>query len=54
VEVRNDPEAFERMIKISGQTKAPTLQWSDGDVSADFDVGQLVRFLRSKGVEGLG
>ncbi len=53
VEVRYNPEAFKQMIKISGQTKAPTLQWSDGDVLADFDTRQLIPFLESKGVSGL-
>jgi monothiol glutaredoxin len=52
IEVRHNPAAFEEMIKISGQTKAPTLQWTDGSVLADFDTQQLVHFLESKGLSG--
>lgn len=43
-----DPAAFERMKRISGQTKAPTLEMPDGEVLADFDVSQLERFLGAR------
>lgn len=45
IEVRNDKAAFEEMVQLSGQTKAPTMQAIDGRVLADFDVAQLPEFL---------
>lgn len=48
VDVFADRAAFERMREISGQTKAPTLEMPDGAVLADFDVGQLERFLEER------
>ncbi|MFM8765961.1 MAG: glutaredoxin family protein [Spartobacteria bacterium] len=46
VDVFSDRGAFSRMKEISGQSKAPTLEMPDGEVLADFDVGQLERFLK--------
>ncbi|MCS7064490.1 MAG: glutaredoxin family protein [Methylacidiphilales bacterium] len=51
IEVRHDPIAFQRMIDISGQTKAPTLLWIDDTVLADFDIQQLIPFLEKKGIK---
>ena len=45
VDVFADRAAFDRMKEISGQTKAPTLEMTDGEVLADFDVAELERFL---------
>ncbi|MFL6527641.1 MAG: glutaredoxin family protein [Chthoniobacterales bacterium] len=39
-EVRSNPEMMEKLQKISGQKKTPTLDWN-GDVLADFGIGQL-------------
>jgi glutaredoxin 3 len=50
VDVFENPEAFARMRSISGQTLAPTLEMPDGAVLADFDVGQLQRFLQQRGI----
>lgn len=50
VDVRRDPAAMERMFAISGQTLAPTLEVG-GKVLADFDTGQLDRFLKQHGIE---
>lgn len=47
-DVYADPAAFDRMRQISGQSKAPTLEMPDGSVLADFDVGQLKRFLEAR------
>ena len=47
-DVYADPAAFDRMRQISGQSKAPTLEMPDGSVLADFDVGQLERFLEAR------
>jgi glutaredoxin len=44
VDVRSDTVALHRMLKISGQSKAPTLV-IDGDVLADFGVEDLEPFL---------
>ena len=49
VVVSDDPEAMDDMVELSGQSKAPTMDW-DGDILADFGVDELVPFLRSKGL----
>lgn len=49
-EVLNDARAFEEMRRISGQSKAPTLDWN-GKVLADFGVDELPQFLRAQNVE---
>lgn len=45
IEVRNDKSAFDQLVKISGQSKTPTLQMPDGRVLADFGVEELPGFL---------
>ncbi|MEY4487993.1 MAG: hypothetical protein RIQ79_501 [Verrucomicrobiota bacterium] len=45
-----DASARAEMLKLSGQTKAPTLDWH-GKILADFGVDELVPFLRAQGVE---
>ena len=45
-----DRLALEEMIKKSGQSKAPTLDWQ-GKILADFGVEELVPFLRDRGVK---
>ena len=47
--VSGDREALQEMIDLSGQSKAPTMDWG-GDVLADFGVDELVPFLRKKGI----
>lgn len=49
VTVTGNREAMQAMIDLSGQSKAPTMDW-DGEVLADFGVDELVPFLRKKGV----
>jgi glutaredoxin len=49
VVVSGDREALQDMIDLSGQSKAPTMDWN-GEVLADFGVDELIPFLRSKGV----
>lgn len=49
ITVSGDRAAMQTMIDLSGQGKAPTMDW-DGDVLADFGVDELVPFLRKKGV----
>lgn len=46
VDVRKDLEGYERMKQISGQSLTPTLELGEGSVLADFDVGQLEKFLK--------
>ena len=48
VVVSGDRAAMDRMIDLSGQSKAPTMDW-DGEVLADFGVDELIPFLKSKG-----
>lgn len=49
VVVSGNREAMEEMVDMSGQSKAPTMDW-DGEVLADFGVDELVPFLRKRGV----
>ncbi|HVU25786.1 MAG TPA: glutaredoxin family protein [Opitutus sp.] len=44
-----DPAARDEMERISGQDKAPVLDWH-GRVLADFDVDELKSFLRAQNV----
>ncbi len=43
--VSGNHEAMAEMVALSGQSKAPTLDWH-GQVLADFGVEELVPFLR--------
>ncbi len=47
--VSGDREAMQAMIDLSGQSKAPTIDWN-GEVLADFGVDELVPFLKERGV----
>lgn len=49
VTVSGNPGAMQEMVDLSGQSKAPTMDW-DGDVLADFGVDELVPFLKERGV----
>lgn len=49
VTVTGDPPAMQRMVNLSGQSKAPTMDW-DGEVLADFGVDELVPFLKAHGI----
>lgn len=49
ITVSGNREAMKEMIDLSGQSKAPTMDW-DGEVLADFGVDELVPFLRAHGV----
>lgn len=50
IDVQASREAYQRMREISGQSLTPTLELENGDVLPDFDVGQLERFLRERGL----
>jgi glutaredoxin 3 len=47
--VSGNREAMQEMIDLSGQTKAPTMDWN-GEVLADFGVDELVPFLKKRGL----
>lgn len=47
VVVSGNAEAMAEMVALSGQSKAPTLDW-EGEVLADFGVDELVPFLEGK------
>jgi glutaredoxin len=54
IEVRNivvsgNRDAMREMVGLSGQSKAPTMDWC-GEVLADFGVDELVPFLKKRGV----
>ncbi|MFY8215289.1 MAG: glutaredoxin family protein [Chthoniobacterales bacterium] len=51
IDVLADHDAFAQMRKISGQSLTPTLELENGEVLADFDVGQLEKFLRSRSIQ---
>jgi len=48
--VSNDRNAMQAMIELSGQTKAPTMDY-DGKVLADFGVEELIPFLKEHGIQ---
>ena len=50
VDVLTDAAAYKRMREISGQSLTPTLEMPDGKVLADFDVGQLEKFLKQHNI----
>ena len=45
--VSGNRDAMNEMVNISGQSKAPTMNW-DGEILADFGVDELVPFLEGK------
>ena len=47
VVVSGDRAAMDEMVALSGQSKAPTLDW-EGEVLADFGVDELVPFLEGR------
>ncbi|MGC4014357.1 MAG: glutaredoxin family protein [Luteolibacter sp.] len=47
--VSGNREAMQEMVDLSGQSKAPTMDWH-GEVLADFGVDELVPFLKKRGV----
>lgn len=49
VVVSGNRQAMQEMVDLSGQTKAPTMDWH-GEVLADFGVDELVPFLKKRGV----
>ena len=50
-EVLSNKKFMEEMVAKSGQSKAPTLD-IDGDILADSDTDQVVKYLKEKGVSG--
>ena len=49
VVVSGNQQAMQEMIDLSGQSKAPTMNW-EGEVLADFGVEELVPFLKERGI----
>ncbi len=47
--VSSDREAMQEMVALSGQAKAPTMDWH-GQVLADFGVEELIPFLKKQGI----
>ncbi|HCN27219.1 MAG TPA: NrdH-redoxin [Verrucomicrobiales bacterium] len=47
VVVSGNAAAMREMADLSGQTKAPTMDW-DGEVLADFGVDELIPFLKAR------
>ena len=46
--VSGDAAAMSEMVRLSGQSKAPTMDW-DGAILADFGVDELIPFLKKMG-----
>lgn len=49
VVVSGNKAAMQEMIDLSGQSKAPTMDWN-GEVLADFGVDELIPFLNKRGL----
>ncbi|MGF1678259.1 MAG: glutaredoxin family protein [Candidatus Methylacidiphilales bacterium] len=49
ISVSDDPAAMKKMIQLSGQSKAPTMDWN-GEILADFGAEELIPFLKSQGI----
>ncbi len=49
VVVSGNREAMLEMVELSGQSKAPTMDWH-GEVLADFGLDELIPFLKKHGV----
>lgn len=49
VVVSGNRAAMQEMVDLSGQSKAPTMDWH-GEVLADFGVDELIPFLKKKGL----
>lgn len=47
--VSGDRQAMQEMIDLSGQSKAPTMDWH-GQLLADFGVDELIPFLKKQGL----
>lgn len=47
--VSGNREAMQEMVDLSGQTKAPTMDWH-GQILADFGVDELIPFLKKQGL----
>jgi len=47
--VSGNREAMQEMVDLSGQSKAPTMDWH-GEVLADFGVDELIPFLKKQGL----
>jgi glutaredoxin 3 len=47
--VSGNRKALQEMIDLSGQSKAPTMDWH-GEVLADFGVDELIPFLKQRGI----
>lgn len=51
VDVRQDAAAYEKLKEISGQDKAPTMEFGEErEVFADFSAEELEVFLKERGV----
>ncbi|KIE58407.1 glutaredoxin [Methylacidiphilum kamchatkense Kam1] len=50
IDVLKDRESYKRMVKISGQSRAPTLEWED-EVLADFGGKELLAFFQRKRIK---
>ena len=48
--VSGNREAMQEMIDLSGQSKAPTMNWH-GELLVDFGVEELIPFLKKQGIE---
>lgn len=48
--VSGNRAAMNEMVNLSGQSKAPTMDWH-GKVLADFGVDELIPFLKKHGIE---
>ncbi len=45
--VSEDSSSYDEMVRLSGQSKAPTMDWN-GEILADFGVEELEPFLKER------
>lgn len=50
VVVSGNSDAMNEMVRLSGQSKAPTMDW-DGEILADFGAEELIPFLQARGIQ---
>jgi glutaredoxin len=49
ITVSGNRPAMDKMVALSGQSKAPTMDWC-GEILADFGVEELAAFLTKRGI----
>ena len=51
IDVESDRADYDAMIRLSGQTRTPTLVTSDGKLLADFGPDELAAFMQTHSIQ---